>query len=300
MALIFDDYIINNYFGWEILYNGKYLYNNGMEDQNTLVYDVEKNDFIELTYQKIFNMGYQYVLFTSEYMIYHCKDNIIIEDYNNNIIKIINNNGTLITYLIKNDKYLFVCDEDDYINIYCINSFEFKFFIYSYHLNYINISNDNKYFITGWNNINVYDNNMELLINFTPKKEVSFATLCNKHIATVNQSITIYNKDGIELFELSNNTDTIHFLEYSQDNCYLYCGTKNELIIYEKNKYNIINKYNYHEISSYCLTNDNYKILYVNEIKIGHIYTPLFYQYITDLLVNHLPKELIQNILLYI
>ena len=182
----FNDDIINNYNGWEIAENGKYLFNNGIEGQPTLVYNTETEYISELSSLKSIDSGYQYVLFTLNYMIYNNKDNIIIEDYNNNIIRVINNHCYLITYITKNNKYLFFADNDHNVKIYCIDTFEPLYNMYSYNTECISISHDNKYYVNSGSNLNLYNlETMELLITINPKKYVLLSAICYKHMSIV-------------------------------------------------------------------------------------------------------------------
>ncbi len=301
MLEIFDDDIINNYNGWEIAENGKFLYNNAIEYQPTLIYNTENKDISELSYPKNIDSGYQYVLFTSNYIIYNNKDCIIIEDYSNKIIRIINNHGSLITYMTKNNKYLFFADNDNNVKIYCLDTFQSLYFMYSYNTNIISISHDNKYYVNSGAKLDIYNlETMEHIITINPKKYILLTAICYKHIATFRQNIIIYSIYGTELFELEEHEEKVHYLDYSYDNCYLYCGTKSELIIYETDNYNIVKKYDLEDISSYYLTNDDYKILYVNEKELEYIYTPKFHQFIHNLLIDYLPYELVRNILCFL
>ncbi len=303
MCEIFDEDIINNYIGWEIVENGKYLFNNGIEHQPTLIYNVDTETLSELSYEKNFYSGYQYVLFTSNHIIYNNKDNIIIEDHNNKILKIINNNDVLITYITKNDKYLFFSDNDNNVKIYNINTFEHLYNSFSYQTNTISISHDNKYYVNCGYKLHIYNlDTMEQISTININTYVSLTAICFKDIAIYGSNITIYTIDGTKLYNLTDldNDEKVIYLDYSYDNNYLYCGTKSELIIYDTYNYNIVKTYDFDNVFSYCLTNDDYKILYVSDGSIDYIYTPQFNKFINDLLIKYIPIELVLNISSYL
>ncbi len=301
---IFSDYIINNYNKWYIEENGKYLYCNSCEGQQTIIYNTETKIISELSYNKNLSTGFQYVLFTDNNIIYNDNNNIIIEDYNHKIVKIIHNNGAFIIYLFKNDKYLFV-DDEELLNIYCIKTFEH---LYSFHFDnllYFNVSN---------NHMIIYDSGIKIysLDNFELSKVIHNNKVANisdieiaindKHFAIIlNDDIIIYDLYGNELFIVPIIIDdNLYYLQYSNDNNYLYCGYNNKLEIYETNKYKQIKQYNSIETLSYSLTKDDYKILYINETKFDYIYTPKFHKIVKKILINNLPYELIECILLYL
>ena len=297
---IFDNMITYYFYGWQITDNGNYLYNNGNEEQPFLVYDTKTKKMIELAYPKKLETEYQYILFTAKYLIYNNYDKIIIEDYNNKIIKIIHN--YVITNLIKNDKYLFATNKNSEIKVYDLETFELIFS--SYFNTFGLICYNNKYLITGWNDINIYDlDENKLYSTFKIKNNIRGIAINENHIACLvcNYIISIYNLYGNHLYDIYQyNHNEFQYLNYSYDNKYLYYGNSYELVIFETDNYNIIKKYNLDNISSYCLTNDNYKILYINNVLLGTIYTPQFYNVIYDLTMDYLPVELINKIMIYL
>ena len=300
---IFDNRITYYYYGWKITDNGNYLYNNGNIEQPFLVYDTKMKNMIKLSYPKKLNTDIQYILFTSKNIIYNNYDKIIIEDYNNNIIKIINNYNANIIKLIKNEKYLFASDNDNTIKVYNLDTFEMVFSSYFYRFGCMNVSCDNKYLITGWNNINIYDlEENKLSITFKINNDIDHLAINKHHIAILyNNTIMIYNLYGCYLQSNIINIqydkyEEYEFLNYSYDDKYLYYGNSYELIIFTTNNYNIIKKYNLNNVTSYYLTNDDYKILYINNKILGTIYTLQFYQFIHDLIIDYLPEELVDNI----
>jgi hypothetical protein len=301
---IFDSSIINNYYGWIITDNGKHLYNNGIEGQPTLIYNTETNNLFELEYN--INSGYQYVLFTSNYIIYNSQDNIIIQDYKHKIIRIINNYNNNIINLINNDKFLVASDDNNEIKIYNLDTFDILFTTYFYHLGCMNVSNNNKYLISVLSNINIYnlEDNTFLYYN-NPYKSVKEIAINKHEIAALiaNNSIVIHNLNNrMELDKIYeyDKYENFHYLNYSYDGMYLYYGNSYKLVIFNALNYNIIKKYTFEKITSYCLTNDDYKILYINETELGTIYTPQFHNIIHDLLIDYLPEEIIMNVLFYL
>ena len=308
--LLFDSSISNNYYGWQITDNGKHLYNNAIEGQQTLIYNFETNELSELSHPKDMNTGYQYVIFTPKHIIYNDNDYIIIEDYENKIIKMINNNNLYITNLVKNDKYLFISDDDNNIKGYDLDTYELIFTFHKSNIRYMNISRNNKYLITGNSAINIYDLEKNNLIKTVRQNQkVREIAISQKHIALVlsrTNRITIYNLDGTKLYNIYkyDKYENYDYLNYSYDEKYLYYGNSYELIIFEVNNdtinYKFIKKYKFQNITSYCLTNDDYKILYINDKEMNYIYTPQFYHFIYNLLINFLPYELIRHINSYL
>ena len=296
---IFSNYINDNYHGWEITNNGKYLFNNALDTEPTLIYNTETNTISELSYKK--GDKYQKILFTSNHIIYNSIDNIIIGEYNNNdIIKIINN-FTIID-LIKNDKYLFVKEIGDIVKVYNLNNFEAVFSVYNLYTKCMNVSPDNKYLVIGGIKITLYTlDEPRLILSYKTNSMVLIIAICDRYIATINKDgmIIIYSIYGVQLFTIyeCDLDKTYQTLIYSHDENYLYYGDNTELIIYETERYNIIKKYNLENVTSYHLTDDDYKLLYVNDKEIGCIYLPKFCNIIHDILIEYLPEELIMIIL---
>jgi WD40 repeat protein len=299
--------IFDSYYGWKITDNGRYFYNNGIEEQPTLIYDTKTNDIFELSYPKKMNTGYQFVVFTPTNIFYNSFDNIIIEDYSHKIIRIIHNNNAAITNIIKNNKYLFVSDNDNTLKAYDLETFDIIFSTYFYNMGNMNVSHDNKYLVTAWSSINVYDlEENKLLVNYKcntsiVEKEIAISKY---NIAGLykNKSIMICDLYGAGLYGIYeyDKYKDYHYLNYSHDEKYLYYGNNHEFIIFESYNYKKIKKYELENVSSYYLTNDDYKILYINDEKLETIYTPQFNKFIHGLIIEYLPEELIMNVLFYL
>ena len=311
--MMFDSHYDNNhYYGWQII-NNKYSYNNSIYDDATLLYNKDTNIVSKLSYCKIDDYK-QHILISSNNIMYNTVDNIIIENIDGKKhIKILNNHGSIIVDIINNDKYLIARDIGDNIIVYNLDNFEVICTMYCCYTNSMSLSHNNKYFIAGGERLILYNmEDLKLVQSFKVNKAILKIAICDKHIVTINQDnmIIVYSIYGIGLFAIhefdNNDNNCIQYLNYSHDENYLYYGNYYELIIYETNNYNTIKKYNLENVTSYYLTDDDYKIYYTNfddsitNVQYKILYSPKYYQYIYSLLINHFPEELIDIIINYI
>ena len=169
----------------------KYFYNNSIYDEPTHLYNKDTDTISKLSYCKIDDYTL-HVLIVSNKIIYNNIDNIIIENINGDNIKILNNNGSIIIYIIKNDKYLIARDIGDNIIVYNLDNFDVVCTMYNCYTYCMNVSHNNKYFITGGTNIILY-NMEELKLVHTSKvtKAIIIIAICDKHIATINKDCMI-------------------------------------------------------------------------------------------------------------
>jgi WD40 repeat protein len=309
------EYIDNNYEGWEIAEDGKFLYNLGSEDQETVIFDVKNKSLFELPS----DMN-SYLLFYTQNninIIICASGNIInIMSMSNNeqshkLIKQIDAHFYEITYLLKTDKYLISCSNDESIKLWSLDNFE--------HVNTFNHNEDilcinyyNNILISGDFNGTVKLWNMdtfELINEINVFEYIVSVAISDKYIAFSSSKSKLYIiKYKLNTFKFghkytfSNQERYIYFLQFSSDNNYLYSGTADNLIIYSTNVNGckLLKKYNHNSfVSSHCLTKDNNKILYVDEKKLDCIYTPTFNNFIIELFEknNLLPHELVLLVL---
>jgi hypothetical protein len=302
----------NHYYGWKII-NNKYSYNTSIYDDATLLHNKDTNIISKLSYCKIDDY-YQYVLISSNNIIYNTVDNIIIENIEDKKnIKILNNNGSIIVDIINNDEFLIARDIGDNIIIYDLHNFEVICTMYCCYTNCMSLSHNNKYFIAGGKRLILYNmEDLKLIQSFKINKEIIKIAICDKHIVTINKDnmIIVYSIYGIELFAIhefdNNDNNCIQYLNYSHDENYLYYGNYHELIIYETNNYNTIKKYNLENVISYYLIDDDYRMSYtifdesITNVQHKILYLPKYYQLVRSLLMEHFPEELIDIIINYI
>ncbi len=301
------EYIENNYDGWEIAENGKYLYNLGIEGQETIILDVENNKLIELPCDinnyLIFhsnNEGNDYIISASDNII-----NII----NKKKFKTINAHDYDITSLLKTDKYLISSSSDETVKLWSLNNFE-HIHTFNHNDDVLCINHYNNYLVSGdfegivkmWNM-----DTFELINEININEYLVSVAICDKYIAftTSESKLYIINYEFNILYTFSHQSRYIYFLQFSFDGNYLYSGTGDDVIMYSTDTFKIIKKHNHISFaSSHCLCKDNYKILYVDERKFYYIYTPIFHKFIISLLDKQgdyfLPNELILLIIKYL
>jgi WD40 repeat protein len=317
----FLEYIENNYEGWEIAEDGKYLYNLGTEDQDTIVFDVKNKLIIELPSDMNSSLVF-YSQKDNNDIIICASSNIInimtISNKNNisyNLIKSIEAHDYEITCLLKTDKYLISCSNDETIKIWSLDTFElFNTFNHDDDIlcvnNYNNDQSNYNYLISGdfsgvvkiWNL-----DTFELVNEINVNEYIVSVAICDNFIAFGSSKSKLYISEysplGLgNLYTFSHQQRYIYFLQFSSDNKYLYSGTRDNLIIYSTDNFKVLKKYTHTSfVSSHCLTKDNYKILYVDEKRFDYIYTPVFHDFIKELFNRpgdyYLPNELILNII---
>ncbi len=305
------EYIENNYEGWEIAEDGKYLYNLGTEDQDTIIFDVKNKSLFEIPSDMNSSLLF-YSKDNSDIII--CASSNIINIMANNklkknykLIKEINAHDYEITCLLKTNKYLISCSNDETIKLWSLDNFE--------HVHTFNHDDDvlcvnyyNNYLISGdfRGNVKLWNlETFELINEINVSEYIVSVAVSDKYIAfSTSKSklyIVYYNFETLEhKYTFSNQERYIYFLQFSSDNNYLYSGTADNLIIYSTDNFKALKKYNHNSfVSSHCLTKDNYKILYVDEKKLDYIYTPTFNNFIIELFKknNLLPRELILLVL---
>ncbi len=303
------EYIENNYEGWEIAEDGKFLYNLGTEDQDTIIFDVKNKSLFEIPS----DMNSSLLFYSKDNTdIIICASSNIINIYNNSshkLIKKFDAHDYEITCLLKTNKYLISCSNDETIKLWSLDNFDH---VYTFNhkddvlcINYYNnilISGDFKGTVKMWNM-----DTFELINEIDVSEYIVSVAVSEKYIAFSSSAsklyIVYYDQHKLEhKYTFSNQERYIYFLQFSSDNNYLYSGTADNLIIYSTNStdYKVLKKYTHNSfVSSHCLTKDNYKILYVDDKKLDYIYTPLFHNFIIEVFEknNLLPHELVLLIL---
>lgn len=312
------EYVENNYEGWEIAEDGNFLYNLGIEEQDTLIMDVKNKSLFELPS----DMNGNLLFFTQESC--HRESNDYIMCASGNIIKIYkllkgNNNYKLIksieahdfdiTCLLKTDKYLISCSNDETIKLWSLDTYE--------HITTFNHNDDvlcvnyyHNYLVSGdfRGNIKLWSmDTFELINEIDIGEYIVSVAISDKYIAFSSSKpklyITDYKFNILQIF--SHQERYIYYLQFSTDNKYLYSCTADNIINYITNNdgCKLLKKHNHNTfVTSHCLTKDNYKILYTDDKKLSYLYTPSFHDYIKTLFEkqNVLPDELILLIIKYL
>ncbi len=305
------EYIENNYEGWEIAEDGRFLYNLGSEDQETLILGMKSKSLIELP-SDMNNCLLFYEQSESDERII-CASDCIINIYNYSVnkctlIKSIEAHDYSITSLIKTDKYIISASNDETIKLWSLDNFDMVYtfnhnddvLCINYNDNYL-VSGDFQGVVKVWN-LETFKLIKEINVN----EYIVSVAISNKLIAlsTSKSKLYIYDfecNNSNHKYVFSNQERYIYFLQFSSDNNYLYSGTADDLIMYSTYDFKILNNYKHQNfVNSHCLTKDNYKILYVDEKKLDYIYTPVFHNFIFNILSSHIPHELISLIIKYL
>ncbi len=312
------EYFENNYEGWEIAEDGKYLYNLGIEEQDTVVVDVKNRYLFELPSDMNGNLLF-YSRSESNYII-SASGNIIniykiIKNKKKNykLIKQINAHDFDITCLLKTDKYLISCSNDETIKLWSLDNFE-HIHTFNHDDDVLCVNYSYSYLVSGdfhgtvklWNM-----DTFELINQIDIEEYVVSVAICDKYIAISSSKpelyITDYKFNILQKFY--HQERYIYYLQFSKDNKYLYSCTADYIITYMTNDDGcklLKNQKHKTFVTSHCLTTDDYKILYTDDKKLCCLYTPSFHDFIKTLFITKglnnyfLPEELILLIIKYL
>jgi WD40 repeat protein len=197
------EYIENNYEGWEIAEDGKYLYNLGSEDQDTIIFDVKNKSIFEIPSDM--NNCLLFYSHSNDFVIC-ASDNIInifmINGRKSNLIKKIEAHDYSITSLIKTDKYIISASNDETIKLWSLDNFELVY-TFNHNDDVLCLNYYNNYLISGdfEGTVKIWDlETFELINEISTTDYIVSVAISDKWIAFSASNSKLYIID----FELNN------------------------------------------------------------------------------------------------